>query len=186
MNPHPNGRVSASQWVLADEPVWAGGDEDGELAVAPKTCEGIMWSALVFGHTWGWVMLSWQYSTAFPCFSAIHVYHWWCSLETMFNIKYVLLFHDFSSPSWISGDFSQFEIPLNEFRLYLSSSLPNEPAARLEEEGVGKQRLSEGVRAVLWLVGGCCHVPFFCLFQTNGGGSGGRWSRLVLKKQGFL
>lgn len=65
----------------------------------------------------------------------------------------VLKSHDFSSSNWINGDSSQFEIPLNDFRVFLSSSLANKPAFRLGEEGVGKQRMNEGVTAVLWLGG---------------------------------
>lgn len=106
-------------------------------------------------------MLSWWYSTAFPCFSALHVYHWWCSLDTMFNIKHVLLFHDSSSPSWISGDFSQFEIPLNDFRRLTSAPLcQTNLRPDYKRRGWGSKGWVKGVRAVLRLVGGCCSVPF--------------------------
>lgn len=50
---------------------------------------------------------------------------------------------------------------------FASAPLANEPAARLGEEGVGKQRMSELVTAVLWLGRGCCcsGYRFFVCFK---------------------
>lgn len=47
--------------------------------------------------------------------------------------------------------------------VYLSSSLANEPVAKRGEEGVGKQRMSEGVTAVLRM-GGCCSGCWFSVW----------------------
>lgn len=71
-------------------------------------------------------MLSWQIFDNLSMFFSFTFVLW--VMKPGNNVKYQICAHavlkscDFNSPNWINGDFSQYEIPLNDFTVCLSSS----------------------------------------------------------------